>query len=110
MPGYEGDRNVVLYPGYKGAADNEPFATFHSHFESCLKKTDIIVFIGFAFRDRHINDILESHFSRRRIEVVVLNPVLPESPPWSPAPIIQVPGKFEEKVNDCLKEIAGPNA
>jgi len=59
--GFRGDhdKHIILYPGFKNQPDTEPFVTFHNYFNSCLSKASLIVFIGFAFRDDHINSLLE---------------------------------------------------
>ena len=59
-PVFTGDHrnHLILYPGYKGAPDQEPFKKFHEHLQAVVQKADAAIFIGFAFRDEYINSIL----------------------------------------------------
>lgn len=58
--GFAGDheRHPIIYPGFKGVASSEFFTVFHSYLESAVKEADILIFIGFAFRDDHINTVI----------------------------------------------------
>jgi len=66
-------RHVILYPGFKGVPDREPFATFHAYFENVLTVASRIIFIGFAFRDEHINRLLK-RLTRSDCQITALNP------------------------------------
>ncbi len=59
-PLFTGDHqnHSILYPGYKGEPDQEPFVKFHEHLRAVVQKADTVLFVGFAFRDGHINSIL----------------------------------------------------
>ena len=48
----------ILYPGYKGKPDQEPFIKFHEHLQLIVQHANVAIFIGFAFRDEYINSIL----------------------------------------------------
>ena len=54
--------HCILYPGYKGEPTEEPFSIFHEHLRNVVRgeygALTAAVFIGFAFRDNHINSIL----------------------------------------------------
>ncbi|MCC6071799.1 SIR2 family protein [Massilia sp. GCM10020059] len=56
--GNHSDR-LILYPGFKGMASREPFNTFHTYFRKQIRAATHILFIGFAFRDEHIETILQ---------------------------------------------------
>ncbi len=58
--GYKGshDRHVIIYPGFKGQPREEYFRNFHAHLESSLAQAKVVLFIGFAFRDEYINEIM----------------------------------------------------
>ncbi len=47
----------IIYPGYKDVPINEPFSTLHSLLEKSLKGADDCIIIGYAFRDKHINNV-----------------------------------------------------
>lgn len=51
-----GDR-VILYPGFKGDPEEEPFIKFHNHLRAVVREAKAAIFIGFAFRDECINRI-----------------------------------------------------
>lgn len=55
----------LIYPGFKGFIEDEPFKTFHDHFAFDLNEADAVIFIGFSFRDQFINFILEITLRRR---------------------------------------------
>ncbi len=50
--------DVLIYPGFKGESQEEPFVTFRDHFHRVVKETQAAIFIGYAFRDEYINEIL----------------------------------------------------
>ena len=78
-PNFEGshDKHVILYPGYKGQASEEPFASFHQHFKECLKMADCILAIGFGFRDDYINQLMSDVAPR---QIISINPEEVEMP------------------------------
>ena len=59
-PNFTGNHqnHLILYPGYKGEPDEEPFIKFHEHLKAVVQKTRAAIFIGFTFRDGYINSIL----------------------------------------------------
>lgn len=57
---YLGDTNCILYPGYKGVSSDECFKRMHDHLYQVSGTVELAVFIGFSFRDEHINQILRS--------------------------------------------------
>lgn len=64
--GNHSDR-LILYPGFKGMASQEPFNTFHTYFRKQIRESTHILFIGFAFRDDHIESILQEIGSDTRV-------------------------------------------
>ena len=52
--------HLILYPGFKGKPDKEPFIKFHEHLREVVSVANAAVFIGFAFRDDYINEILSN--------------------------------------------------
>lgn len=59
---FKGDhgRHALIAPGFKGLPRTQPFATLHDYFERAITRADAIVFIGFAFRDEHINNVIST--------------------------------------------------
>lgn len=53
------ERHVIVYPGFKGVPTTEPFVSFHAHFAKAVAAATELIFIGFAFRDQYINDLLQ---------------------------------------------------
>lgn len=82
-PEFDGDhgKRLILYPGFKGAPDSEPFGVFHDYFRRTARRVTHILFIGFAFRDEYINNILSMTIPGTA-KVAVVNPVehLPSLP------------------------------
>lgn len=65
------DKHVILYPGFKGRPDRAPFDAFHTWFAKALRVTDYALFIGFAFRDSYINDLLRNNLpDNARVAVI----------------------------------------
>lgn len=64
--GNHSDR-LILYPGFKGMANREPFSTFHTYFRNQIRASTHILFIGFAFRDEHIETILREIGPNRQV-------------------------------------------
>ena len=85
-PLYTGDpgRHVILYPGYKDGyypsnsttrkrdiSFGPPINLFHQHFEKTLEKSNLVIFIGFAFRDNHINELIVNKISSNATVYVI---------------------------------------
>lgn len=64
--GNHSDR-LILYPGFKGMASQEPFNKFHTYFRKQIRASTHILFIGFAFRDEHIETILQEIGPNRKV-------------------------------------------
>lgn len=74
-PVFTGDheKQGIIYPGFKGASNRIFFKPFHDYLGRCLSNADLVVFIGFAFRDEYINESIRNNISSDA-KVVVLNP------------------------------------
>lgn len=73
------DRHLLLYPGYDKASHEEPFASFHEYFRFCLEASSAIVIIGYAFRDKSVNNFIDRALgddSNRRAFIIDVNPDL----------------------------------
>ncbi len=66
-------RQGIIYPGFKGKSQIAFFDIFHNYLASRLSDAHVVIFIGFAFRDEHINTILQSAVGRST-KVLVINP------------------------------------
>ncbi len=74
-PLFGGDhsRQVIIYPGFKGSPSSPPFSLFHDHFSRALNSADIVIVIGFSFRDPHINDLF-SEGTRLDAKILIIDP------------------------------------
>ncbi len=73
LPEFEGDHanRFILYPGFKGRPDRQPFIAFHEYFRQRVSKASHILFIGFAFRDDFINELIATSIqSSTRVAVI----------------------------------------
>ena len=54
------DKQCILYPGHKGEPTKEPFKTFHEYLHRVIRSETLsaVVFVGFAFGDDYINELL----------------------------------------------------
>ena len=101
------DRNhILLYPGYKGAPNSEPFITFHNHLRSVAQQADAAIFIGYAFRDEHINGILAN--LPPNVPKYLINK---EKPPDLPAILEDAVhfdyGFTDQSVAECIDSLRG---
>ena len=71
-PVYTGDekKQAVLYPGLKGRPQEEPFIMFHDHLRKTALRADVAIFVGYAFRDPYINEILSDNLPDVRKHVI----------------------------------------
>jgi len=80
-PVYTGDhaKHAIIYPGFKGIETASYLSLMHRYFGDRVDEADVMMFIGFAFRDDYVNRILER--TRPSTLVFVLNPVEPDMMP-----------------------------
>ena len=70
------DQMAILYPGFKGVPELEPFISMHGRLNTRLAEADLVIVIGFAFRDTYINSIFENILRiRKDLEILYFNPV-----------------------------------
>ncbi len=69
---FKGDHayHGVIYPGFKGVPKDEPFSLLHSYLEAAIQRADVIIFIGFAFRDEYITTCLERNIGSKVIHLI----------------------------------------
>lgn len=65
--------HAIIYPGFKGKSDNEFFSIFHNYLAKSIAESSAIIFIGFAFRDDHINSIIRENVTSST-DVYIINP------------------------------------
>jgi hypothetical protein len=82
IPGSRDDQQVIIYPGFKGAAEGPIFKPLHDHFGKALASSKVCVFIGFAFRDGYINQVCERYGNDSQ-KIIILNPEKPDQVPFS---------------------------
>jgi NAD-dependent SIR2 family protein deacetylase len=72
----------ILYPGIKGKPEKEPFISLHNVFFERLQTADILIVLGFAFRDPYINDLIKiSKMTNKKYKMLYFNPIKPEELP-----------------------------
>jgi SIR2-like domain len=67
------ERQVALYPGYKGVPTREPFKSFHDYLADRLAAADVILVVGFAFRDEYINQLFRTR-TRPEQTLLIVDP------------------------------------
>jgi len=80
------ERHALISPGFKGVPQKEPFVTLHDYFERALTRADVILFIGFAFRDDYINDLIRRSVGNKQIVCI------------DPSPLSWVPTYVRDKI------------
>lgn len=76
--------NILIYPASKEKPDIEPFITLYDYFEKHLKEADVLISIGFSFRDEYLNEILNRSLgSKKKVFFVTvggtLTPIIKKS-------------------------------
>jgi len=70
------DAMPILYPGFKGRPQKEPFIKLHDILFDSLKKTDVLIVLGFAFRDPYINELIKHSKSiNMKYKMLYFNPI-----------------------------------
>jgi hypothetical protein len=64
----------IIYPGFKGRPKNEPFRSFHEYLGRTAAVATHLLFVGFAFRDEYINELLAASLSPTA-KIAVIDPV-----------------------------------
>ena len=65
----------LLYPGFKGIPDKQPFIDLHDLFSERIAEADWLLVIGFAFRDQYLNHIFDIALKRNKnLQVLCYNP------------------------------------
>ena len=77
----EHQRHAIIYPGFKGMPNRTPFTYFHDYLRSAAEHAAAAIFVGFAFRDDVIREIVRDRFGSG-IPIVVIG--LGGQPPQIP--------------------------
>lgn len=76
------DKMLLLYPGYKGTPNDEPYKSIHDDLLQRLLTADVVYVIGFAFRDDYINNQFDTALKiNKDIKVFCYNPCAIEELP-----------------------------
>lgn len=67
------EKQGIVYPGFKGRSNLPFFGEFHDYLEVKLSNATDLIFIGFAFRDEYISDLIRSNISSDA-RIVLINP------------------------------------
>ncbi len=74
--------HLLIYPGYKGdpaSGAHDVYAYAHKAFRDTLLASDVLIAIGFSFRDEHINQAVANALKKNdKLRLVILNPEWPE--------------------------------
>lgn len=73
------ENHAIIYPGFKGRPESAIFTAFHEHFRREVRAAKALIFIGFAFRDPYINEIL-SEALMPGARCAVINPTRTDFP------------------------------
>ena len=63
--------NILIYPSKKIQREDQPYKWLHDTFIEQLKTTNIMIVIGFSFRDEYINEILNKYYKGN---VILISP------------------------------------
>lgn len=69
------DDMLLLFPGYKETPESDPYKSIHDQLLIRLSDADIVVTVGFAFRDPYINSIFDTAIKiNKDIIIFCINP------------------------------------
>lgn len=92
VPGYA--EHLLIYPGYKGNPESDGHQAFqfaHNSLKVALGESNILLVIGYSFRDPHLNAIIQEALrSNTKLSLVIWNPEWPEGSDVGLAEIHQV--------------------
>ena len=82
------DYNVLVYPGLTKEGEKHPiFEFYYNALRDRLRKTELVIVIGFSFRDRDINEIFMEAFNENDgLRLVVVDPGINNLPEGSSFP------------------------
>lgn len=95
------ENHAIIYPGFKGRPNEPLFLSFHEHLRRVVRSSRVAIFIGFAFRDPYINEIIASAITARTV-CIVINPVRVQLPFDSPTTYYLESGFSEESVSKAI--------
>ena len=94
---YDPSAHTMLYPGFKGKPDNEPYKTMHEILSEKLQTCERCLVIGFSFRDEYLNNIFNSSLAKNKgCEVSICNPVRPTLPVEGNGQVSYIESPFSE--------------
>lgn len=94
-------KHPILYPGFKGEPNEEPFIKFHEHLRAVTGKVNAAIFVGFSFRDESINTILSGLPEQIPKYVISKDTSLPNLPFPGECQHFNT-GFTEESITNCL--------
>jgi hypothetical protein len=97
----------ILYPGEKLIPEDDPFSSLHHTTFQRMLEADVIIVIGFAFRDKTINYIFSNILkNNKKVEFHVVNPLeIKEFPKDSKFPFFYENFQNQIKYHQELLEI-----
>lgn len=97
-------KHLILYPGFKGTPDEEPFNKFHEHLRAVVRKADAAIFVGYAFRDEYIKDILSGLRPEIPVHLINKDEFLPDLPFTNEYTHFS-DGFTAKVVQDCIRDL-----
>lgn len=107
---HSGQEPCLIYPADKDeAVESEPWKSLFKYFVDTLQQSDLLIVIGYSFRDEHINRlVLESLVSESQLKIVIVNPEsqgkLTESDPSAKRFFENLPEARFEYISSCWPE------
>jgi hypothetical protein len=68
-------QNAIIYPTGDKAANREPYFTAYEYFSRCCEQAEVLIVIGYSFRDYEtLNRLTGAHRRNDELKIVVLAP------------------------------------
>lgn len=78
---YDPQAHAMLYPGFKGTPEIEPYKTIHENLAKKLTTCEKCLVIGFSFRDDYINSVFKTSLAQNKnCKVLIWDPQKPKIP------------------------------
>lgn len=73
---HSGQEPCLIYPADKGEAlESDPWKSLFNYFVDTLRDAELLIVLGYSFRDEHLNRLLlEALVSNSQIRIVIVNP------------------------------------
>jgi hypothetical protein len=68
-------QNAIIYPAGNKVANRDPYFSAYEYFSKCCEQADLLLVIGYSFRDYDIlNRLMGAHARNEELKIILLSP------------------------------------